>query len=99
MTAKKNTKGSSDSIKPIKVGTRLRCTDDNVEGRITWANATSVKIRWDDGEEVTWKRDSLADKPVVILDEAPGGEPAPQPEAPPAPEQVQTAEQATDEQT
>jgi hypothetical protein len=26
-----------------------------------------VKIRWDDGEQVTWRRDSLADRPIEIL--------------------------------
>ena len=34
----------------MKVGSRVRCTDDGVEGRIVWANATSVKIRWVDGD-------------------------------------------------
>jgi len=26
-----------------------------------------VKITWDDGEQVTWRRDSLADRPIEIL--------------------------------
>ena len=34
---------------------------------IVWCNAVSVKIRWDDGEQVTWRRDSLADRPIEIL--------------------------------
>ena len=51
-----------ESPKPLKVGSRVRCTDDGVEGRITWANATVVKIQWNDGEQVTWRRDSLADR-------------------------------------
>ena len=37
-------------------------------GRITWANGVSVKIQWDDGEQVTWRRDSLAGRPLEILD-------------------------------
>jgi hypothetical protein len=51
----------------LKIGSRVRCTDDHVEGRIVWANAASVKIRWDDGEQVTWRRDSLANRPIEIL--------------------------------
>src|SRR6476646_3405367 len=51
----------------LKIGSRVRCTDDGVEGRIVWANAVAVKIRWDDGEQVTWRRDSLADRPIAIL--------------------------------
>jgi hypothetical protein len=27
-----------------------------------------LKIRWDDGEQVTWRRDSLAERPIEILD-------------------------------
>jgi hypothetical protein len=34
---------------------------------IVWCNAVSVKIRWDDGEQVTWRRDSLVDRPIEIL--------------------------------
>jgi hypothetical protein len=52
----------------IRIGTRVRCTDDGVEGRIVWANGVSVKITWDDGEQVTWRRDALADKPIEFLD-------------------------------
>jgi preprotein translocase subunit YajC len=62
MSSKKNTQAS------LKIGSRVRCTDDGVTGRIAWANAVSVKIKWDDGEEVTWKRDSLAGRPIEILD-------------------------------
>src|SRR5262249_53949573 len=49
-------------------GSRVRCSDDGVLGRIVWANAVSVKIRWDDGEQVTWRRDALAGKPIEIFD-------------------------------
>jgi hypothetical protein len=59
----------------LKIGSRVRCTDDGVEGRIVWANGVSVKVQWDDGEQVTWRRDSLADRPIAILD--PAGEAAP----------------------
>jgi hypothetical protein len=51
----------------LKIGGRVRCTDDGIEGRIVWANAISVKIRWDDSEQVTWRRDSLADRPIEIF--------------------------------
>jgi hypothetical protein len=63
---------SSPTTKPptLKIGSRVRCSDDGVEGRIVWANAVSVKIRWDDGEQVTWRRDSLAGRPIVILADA-----------------------------
>src|SRR5437763_9504283 len=80
-------------LRPLKVGSRVRCTDDGVEGRLVWANALSVKIRWDDGEQVTWRRDSLANRPLEILD-PPGDEPtslsdetvpAPAPERPDEP--------------
>jgi hypothetical protein len=68
MASKKSDKGSSSgSLPALKIGSRVRCTDDGVEGRIVWANAVSVKIQWDDGEQVTWRRDSLADRPIEIL--------------------------------
>src|SRR5437660_7661356 len=72
---------SSESPKPLRVGSRVRCTDDGVEGRITWANALFVKIQWDDGEQVTWRRDSLADRPLEVLG-PPAAEPAPPPDQP-----------------
>jgi hypothetical protein len=34
----------------------------------------SVKIQWDDGEQVTWRRDSLAGRPVEILDAEAAGD-------------------------
>jgi hypothetical protein len=70
----------------LKIGSRARCTDDGVAGRIVWANAVAVKIRWDDGEQVTWRRDSLADRPIEILDAA-GDEGLP--DAPNVPEQAE----------
>jgi hypothetical protein len=65
MASKKNTEATTSSNLPaLKIGSRVRCTDDGVEGRIVWANSTSVKITWDDGEQITWKRDSLAGRPI-----------------------------------
>lgn len=58
---------ANDTI-ALRIGSRVRCTDDGVEGRITWANASTVKIEWSDGEKVTWRRDSLATRPIEILD-------------------------------
>jgi hypothetical protein len=58
----------SAEVPALKIGSRVRCTDDQMEGRIVWANAASVKIKWDDGEQVTWKRADLAGKPITILD-------------------------------
>jgi hypothetical protein len=72
MTSKKKSLTTpSTSPQTLKIGSRVRCTDDRVEGRIVWANAVSLKIRWDDGEQVTWRRDSLVERPIEILD---GGE-------------------------
>jgi len=69
MTSKKGGKGSASLI-ALKIGSRVRCTDDGVEGRIVWANAVSLKVQWDDGEHVTWRRDSLAGRPIEILQPA-----------------------------
>ena len=65
---KKNKTTSTTNQSALKIGSRIRCTDDGVEGRIVWANGVSVKVKWDDGEQVTWKRDSLATRPIEILD-------------------------------
>src|SRR5207249_2714794 len=70
---KKTTPHEAESPKSLKVGSRVRCTDDGVEGRLVWANATTVKIRWDDGEQVT--------RPLEILDPA-TDEPVSQPDEP-----------------
>src|SRR5262245_13230925 len=81
----------------LRIGSRVRCTDDGVTGRIVWANGVSVKIRWDDGEQVTWRRDSLATRPIEILDpELAGDEEQPTEPLPaaPAPEQAVPAEAA-----
>jgi hypothetical protein len=70
MANKKNKAAASGTanFQALRLGSRVRCTDDGVEGRIVWANAVSVKIKWDDGEAVTWRRDSLATRPIEILD-------------------------------
>jgi hypothetical protein len=65
---KKNRATNSSNLPAVRIGSRMRCTDDGVEGRIVWANAVAVKIQWDDGEQVTWKRDSLATRPIELLD-------------------------------
>ena len=68
MSSKKKTAATANTNPPtLKIGSRVRCSDDGVEGRIVWANAVSVKIRWADGEQVTWRRDSLAERPIEIL--------------------------------
>src|SRR5262245_24730892 len=93
MTAKKNT---TTSLPKLKIGSRVRCTEDGVEGRIVWANAVSLKIAWDDGEQVTWKRDSLATRPIVILEADQAAEADVKPEQPQevaAPEQAALPEQ------
>ena len=59
---------ASGNLPTLKIGSRVRCTDDGVEGRIIWANGVSVKIEWTDGEKVTWRRDALASKPIEIID-------------------------------
>ena len=65
---KKNTTTNTGNLPALRLGSRVRCTDDGVEGHIVWANAVAVKINWDDGEQVTWKRDSLATRPIAILE-------------------------------
>jgi hypothetical protein len=69
MSSKKKSPATpTNDLPSLKISSRVRCTDDGVTGRIVWANAVSVKIRWDDGEQVTWRRDSLAGRPIEILD-------------------------------
>ena len=83
MSVKKSVPGSSGGSRPaVKIGSRVRCTEDGVEGRITWANGVAVKVQWDDGEHVTWRRDSLAERPIEILDPADEEEPDAVREAP-----------------
>src|SRR5579872_7566017 len=88
MASKKKNKATTNTanLPALRIGSRVRCTDDGVEGRIVWANGVSVKIKWDDGEQVTWRRDALASKPIEIID-------------PDADEQPATAETSTDQTT
>jgi hypothetical protein len=79
MSSKKNKAMTGGEVLALKIGSRVRCTDDGVLGKIAWANATSVKIKWDDGEEVNWKRAELTAKPIEFLDAKPAVE-APAPE-------------------
>ena len=51
----------------LRIGGRVRRSDDGAKGRVAWANGVSVKIRWDDGGQVAWRRDSLAGRPVEFL--------------------------------
>lgn len=72
MASKKGTKATTANSPPaLKIGSRVRCTEDGIAGRIVWANGVSLKIQWDDGEQVTWRRDSLAERPIEIHE---GGE-------------------------
>ncbi len=69
----KAAKTSGDAeLQTLKVGSYMRYVGDGdrVDGRITWANGTHVKIKWNDGEQVTWKREELAAKPIKILEAA-----------------------------
>ena len=80
MSSKKKSPATPTAdLQTLKIGTRVRCTDDGVQGRIAWANGISVKIRWDDGEQVTWRRDSLAGRPIEILDAEQAGDDGPAP--------------------
>jgi hypothetical protein len=89
MAGKKKASTTADvEVQTLKIGSRVRCTDDRVEGRIVWANGVSVKITWDDGEQVTWRRDSLAGRPIEILagdEDQPAPAAAPEPTEPAAP--------------
>jgi HB1/ASXL restriction endonuclease-like protein with HTH domain len=59
---------SNSAFSAIRIGTRIRHTADGVTGRIVWANATTVKVQWDDGEKINWKRAELAAKGLEVLD-------------------------------
>jgi hypothetical protein len=100
VSKKTNPPATLTDLPALRIGSRVRCTDDGVTGRIVWANAVSVKITWDDGEQVTWRRDSLATRPLEILDPQGAGDdglPVEPPAAAPAcepmaPEQAAPAE-------
>jgi hypothetical protein len=80
----KKGKDLKTNLATIKLGTRVRHTPDGAEGRIVWANAAAVKIQWDDGEKVTWKRAELGVKGLEVL----------HPEEAPEPQETNAAEQA-----
>jgi hypothetical protein len=69
-------KKSIESATNIKLGTRVRHIEDGVLGRIVWANASAVKIQWDDGEKVTWKRAELGIKGLEIVEDEEAETPA-----------------------
>jgi hypothetical protein len=101
MGSKKNKPATTNTtnLPALKIGTRIRCTEDGVEGRIVWANGLMVKIAWTDGEKVTWRRDTLATKPIEILDDdtATISEPSTeQPNSPPEAEQPTVPTVATE---
>src|SRR5450755_1773197 len=101
MTAKKKAATADNSgLQPLKIGSRVRYTDDQAEGRIVWANGVSVKVKWDDGEQVTWRRDSLAGRPVEILggdEDQPAPMAAHEPTEPAAPEPPPAAQETAQE--
>ena len=93
MSRKKKTPTTSSSDLPtLRIGSRVRCTDDGVEGRIVWANGTRVKIQWDDGEQVTWKRQALTGRPIEILDAAGEQDQSEAPVAAPVAEEIAPSE-------
>jgi hypothetical protein len=63
-------KAASSDLSTIRIGSRVRHVDEGVEGRIVWANGTTVKIEWADGEKVTWKRAELAGKGLELVEDA-----------------------------
>ncbi len=91
MTSKK--KDAAADANTLRIGSRVYCTDDGVTGRIVWANGVSVKIQWDDGEKVTWRRDSLSTRPIAILEPEGDGQPD-TPTTPPAEESAPAPREA-----
>ena len=65
MGSKKTTTAAA-GLPALKIGGRVRRTDNLAEGRIVWANGVSVRIAWDEGEHVTWRRVSMAERPIEI---------------------------------
>jgi HB1, ASXL, restriction endonuclease HTH domain len=102
MARKKNrpTTSSTTNLPTLHIGTRVRSRDDAVLGRIVWANAVSVKIKWDDNEQLTCRRDALASKAIEIIDDetAPAAEPNTEPPTT-EPEAEQPAVPTTAEET
>src|SRR5262249_15906452 len=69
----------SDNLPTVRIGSRVRCTDDGVLGRIVWANALSVNVHCHDAHHITWKLHSLPasppgpEKPRPVDGAHPGG--------------------------
>jgi hypothetical protein len=61
-------KNQETELVTIEFGTRVRHAD-GTEGRIVWANASAVKIQWNDGEKVTWRRSELASKGLLVVED------------------------------
>jgi hypothetical protein len=104
MAAKKKTPTNpAAGLQTLRIGSRVRCTDDGAEGRIVWAGPQAVKIQWNDGEHVTWKRAELAGKPITILagdeDQPAAPAAAPEPAEFPAPETPPAAPETAAEPT
>jgi hypothetical protein len=100
MATKKAPTAAAAGLQSLKIGGRVRRTDELAEGRIVWANGVSVKITWDDGEQVTWRRDSLAGRPIEILaddEDQPAPAAAPEPTEPAAPETPPAAPETAQE--
>jgi HB1, ASXL, restriction endonuclease HTH domain len=96
----KKTTATAAGLPALKIGGRVRRTDDGVSGRIVWANGVSVKVAWDEGEQVTWRRDSLAGRPIEILaddEDQPAPAAAPEPTEPAAPETPPAAPETAQE--
>ena len=93
---------TKNDFSAIRIGTRIRHAADGAIGRIVWANATTVKVQWDDGEKVNWKRAELAEKGLEILDDEQAAEPSDvQPTTPdeqPAPVATEQTKPATAEE-
>jgi outer membrane biosynthesis protein TonB len=85
---------TKNDFSAIRIGTRIRHAADGAIGRIVWANATTVKVQWDDGEKVNWKRAELAEKGLEILDDEQAAEPS---EAQPTTPDEQPAPVATEQ--
>ena len=85
---------TKNDFSAIRIGTRIRHAADGAIGRIVWANSTTVKVQWDDGEKVNWKRAELAEKGLEILDDEQAAEPS---EAQPATPDEQATSVATEQ--
>ena len=58
----------TDTTSTALQGRRVRHTATGTHVRIVWATTTTLKIRWKDGAADIWRRNTLADQGVEILD-------------------------------